>query len=103
MSCRALGVRSYFTRVEAGSPNAVIKPTAIARVVGEWSLRPLEVAYVGDAPSDIEAARSAGVVSVGAAWAPEARLGLLQAARPDFLFRAVPDFASWVAEALDAV
>ena len=103
ISCRALGVRSFFTHIEAGSPNGVIKPAAIARVVGEWSLRPLEVAYIGDAPTDIEAARSAEVVSVGAAWAPAASHSLLQAARPDFLFHDVPDFASWVGQAIDAV
>ena len=101
ISCRALGVRGYFTHIEAGSPNGIIKPAAIARVMGEWSLRPPEVAYIGDAPADIEAARSAGVVSVGAAWAPAASPGLLQAARPDFLFLAVSDFASWVDDAVD--
>ena len=103
ISCRALGVRGYFTHIEAGSPNGIIKPAAIARIIGEWSLRPPEVAYIGDAPADIEAARSAGVVSVGAAWAPAGSDGLLRAARPDFLFQAVPDFASWVGDTADAV
>lgn len=103
ISCRTLGVRGYFTRIEAGSPDGIMKPAAIARVIAEWSLRPSEVAYIGDAPADIEAARLAGVVSVGAAWAAAANADLLQAAGPDFLFRAVPDFASWVTNAVDAV
>ncbi|MCA1841367.1 MAG: HAD hydrolase-like protein [Actinobacteria bacterium] len=103
ISCRALGVRSYFTHIEAGSPNGVSKPAAITRVVGEWSLRPPGVAYIGDAAADVDAARSAGVVSVGAAWTPAASHSLLQAARPDFLFWTVPDFAFWVGEAIDAV
>lgn len=48
---------------------------------------PEEAAYVGDSPYDIEAARAAGVVSVGVSWGafPEESL---RAARPDYL---VPD------------
>jgi phosphoglycolate phosphatase/pyrophosphatase PpaX len=103
ITCRALGIRRYFSYLETGSPNGPVKPAAIARVLRAWSLQPPDVAYVGDAPADIQAARSAGVVAVGAAWAPAASYSLLQAARPDFLFRAVPDFVSWVGDAIDAV
>ncbi|MBA2442443.1 MAG: HAD-IA family hydrolase [Rubrobacter sp.] len=48
---------------------------------------PEEAAYVGDSPYDIEAARAAGVVSVGVSWGafPE---DALRAAGPDYL---VPD------------
>jgi phosphoglycolate phosphatase-like HAD superfamily hydrolase len=96
ISCRALGVQDYFTRIEAGSPNGIIKPMSIGRVIDEWSFRPSEVAYVGDTPADVNAARSAFVISVGAAWAPAASSALLWAAGPDVLFDTVSDFASWV-------
>ena len=95
ISSRSLGLHSFFTHIEAGSPHGIVKSEAILRIVGDWGLNFTEVAYVGDSPIDIEAARSVGVISVGAAWAPGVDCVALKVAKPTVIFVAVEDFSSW--------
>lgn len=58
---------------------------------------PQAVAYVGDAPYDIDAAKHAGVIAVAAAWAISADAAALAARQPQVLFRSVAEFAVWAA------
>ena len=48
------------------------KHERLAEVMQEWNLRPEELVYVGDAPSDIELSHRAGVRIINAAWASTA-------------------------------
>ncbi len=48
------------------------KHERLAQVMQEWKLRPDELVYVGDAPSDIELSHRAGVRIINAAWASTA-------------------------------
>jgi phosphoglycolate phosphatase-like HAD superfamily hydrolase len=100
LSLRALGLDGLFAPVETGSDDAPIKDRCIARVLAHWRLPPRRVAYVGDAPADVSAARAAGVVAVAAAWAPGADAAGLARAGPDALFETVADFADWAQAAL---
>jgi pyrophosphatase PpaX len=49
-----------------------------------------EVLFVGDSPYDLQAGRAAGVKTGAAAWGPHP-LAVLEAERPDFLFRTFRD------------
>jgi HAD superfamily hydrolase (TIGR01509 family) len=91
-----LGLARCFDSVEVGSPVGAIKPLAIRRVLARWNVTPERVAYVGDVPSDIEAAREAGVLPLAAAWAPAADSVTLQALRPVATFVSVEDFLTWI-------
>ena len=97
ISLRRMGLGGRFPLVEAGSPVGGVKPEAMRRVLSQWRLDPSMVAGVGDAASDIRAARSVGIRSVAAAWAPRADSAALAAANPDELFTDANDFRSWLA------
>src|SRR3989442_11069455 len=70
MSLRHFGLDHIFDPIETGSPTGVVKADCIRRVVDRWRVDPTDVIYVGDARADMVAAREAGVIAVGAAWAP---------------------------------
>ncbi len=92
-----LGLAEHFDMVETGSPLGGVKPQAIRSVLTKWDALPHRVAYVGDAPSDIEAAREAGVVPLGAAWAPTSSVQELSALAPLETFPSVQSFIRWIA------
>ena len=96
ISLRYLGVARYFDVVETGSPEGGIKPASIGRVLAHWAARPDEVAYVGDATADVDAARAAGVIALAAAWAATARAEELAARGPLATFPTVADFHAWI-------
>lgn len=101
LSLQRLGLAEQFTLVEAGSPEGIVKPRAIRKVLDAWGVTPEEVgnvAYVGDAPSDVTAAREARVVPIAAAWAPTADPDALSARQPAELFRSIAEFGNWLGE-----
>lgn len=55
-----------------GMPDHNCKHERLQQVMQEWNLRPDELVYVGDAPSDIELSHRVGVRIINAAWAPAA-------------------------------
>lgn len=91
-----LGLTEHFDIVETGSAEGGVKPQAIRKVLAKWDALSRHVAYVGDAPSDLEAAREAGVVALGAAWAPTASVQELSALAPLETFRSVESFIEWI-------
>jgi phosphoglycolate phosphatase-like HAD superfamily hydrolase len=96
MSLKHFGFDTVFDVVESGSPLGVVKADAMRRIVARWGVASDRVIYVGDADSDMQAAREAGVVPVGAAWAASARPAELTAAGASLLFTSVDDFRSWI-------
>lgn len=90
------GIADRFDAVEAGSAEGNIKDRNMRRVLGHWAADPGQVVAVGDAPTDVHAARAAGVVPVAAAWASTAHPGRLAAERPDHVFEAVARFSDWL-------
>lgn len=96
MSLALLGLAPHFAVVETGSAEGPIKPASIRKVLAAWRMAPEDTAYVGDAPSDMRAAREVGVVPLGAAWATTARADSLEAEHPSATFRTVEEFISWI-------
>jgi phosphoglycolate phosphatase-like HAD superfamily hydrolase len=96
ISLRHIGVRHLFDIVEVGSPDGAIKPASLRRVIGQWSLPPGRVAYVGDAPYDMQAAKEAGLVALGAAWADTADASVLRGLEPAAVFEDVREFGAWM-------
>jgi pyrophosphatase PpaX len=98
ISAHAWGLEPYFSGIETGSSDGPVKPRGMRVFLQKWNLPAQAVAYVGDAASDIDAAREAGIVAVSAAWAKSADASALAARHPDALFTQVEDFAAWVDE-----
>ena len=85
-----------FDGVEAGSDNGNIKDQNMAKVLGRWGVDPGEVVSVGDAPTDVHAARANGIVAVAAAWASTTDRSSLDAEQPDHVFDEVSRFSEWL-------
>jgi len=98
ISLRRLCLITYFDLVEAGSPDGPIKPAAIRRVLDHWNIPAAEVAYVGDVPTDMDAAAEVGVVGLGAAWAATSTLRAAPASAAAHTFTTVDTFARWIAD-----
>jgi len=95
-----LGFGDYFEHLEHGHHDGCVKSDNITTVLNAWNMPPEQAVYIGDAPTDIRAARAACVTAVAAAWAPTAKPELLQAEHPDFLFDSWPDFQQWALDNL---
>jgi phosphoglycolate phosphatase-like HAD superfamily hydrolase len=98
ISVPRLGLDRYFPIVEAGKPEGPVKPAAIRSILRRWNLPPQQVAYVGDAPRDMQDARETGLRSIGAAWADSTRIDTLRAEAPDELFTSVEALTAWLNE-----
>jgi phosphoglycolate phosphatase-like HAD superfamily hydrolase len=57
ITIRRLGLRCYFSDVEAGSPDGANKPKGIRMMLARWGRRPAEAVYVGDSPYDMRVGR----------------------------------------------
>lgn len=101
ISLRHLRLAEFFDVVETGSPDGSVKPLAIQRVLAKWGAAPDRVAYVGDVPTDMEAAKEAGVIPVGAAWAVSSSADDLRALSPLETFRSVESFIRWIEKNVD--
>jgi phosphoglycolate phosphatase-like HAD superfamily hydrolase len=96
MTLKHLDLADSFDVVETGSPGGSVKPAAIRKVLVRWGAMPRQVAYVGDAPTDMEAAREAGVIPLAAAWLPTARPEALRAVSPAETFLTLQAFIHWI-------
>jgi phosphoglycolate phosphatase-like HAD superfamily hydrolase len=85
-----------FDAIECGSPQGVVKADAIRRLLERWHLSPADAVYVGDGAADMVAAREAGVLAAGAAWAQGARVRDLEDARADVVFTDAGEFLAWL-------
>ncbi len=101
ISLQQLGLASYFDGVETGSPEGAVKPRCIQRVLKRWGIPPGRVAYLGDAPSDVEASRVVGVQPLAAAWDERSDAAALRALDPLAAFDAVPQFIRWIETTLE--
>ncbi|OGO35199.1 MAG: hypothetical protein A2W35_10845 [Chloroflexi bacterium RBG_16_57_11] len=96
ISMRILGLASRVERLETGFIDRGDKPELIRRVLENWEIPPELVAYVGDIPTDLEAAEQAGVLPVGAAWAKTSSLRQAKLRDRWIVFTRVEDLATWI-------
>lgn len=90
-------LKNFFEIIETGSPTEPRKVDGIKRVLDTLSdFKKEEIIYIGDAPSDIEASRMAGIPIVAAAWAETAEPEKLISLKPDELFYTIESFRSWL-------
>lgn len=93
ISMRVYGLERYIDRLETGSAHGAVKPELIRRVLNCWRLPADQVAYVGDAQSDMADARTVGVLPLGAAWSQPA--SITEADTP-YRFTSVESLKSWL-------
>jgi len=85
-SCRitleTLGLAEMFCTVMTGSEHGNRKAECLRVLMERYGLEAEECVYVGDAASDVRAAREAGMVCYSAAWSPGTGVELLERANP---------------------
>jgi len=96
ISLKDLGLAAYFDIVEGGAPEGVIKPACMRKIIARWGFQPREVAYVGDAPTDISDAKEVGALAIGAAWYENTNIDALKQQNPDELFNSLDGFRIWL-------
>jgi HAD superfamily hydrolase (TIGR01549 family) len=90
------GMADLFEWIETGSVIGNRKCEGITFAIERFNIKPEEAYYIGDAPSDIIAARDAGVGIFSAAWADRVCLEDLKSLKPDKLFRTIKEFDEFV-------
>ncbi|MAD98081.1 MAG: hydrolase [Flavobacteriaceae bacterium] len=91
------GITHYFEMIETGIPTRPSKPDALQRICDAMpDISSQEMIYVGDAPTDVGASHQVSIPIVGAGWAKTTDLRALEMAKPDYLFRTIPDFLKWL-------
>lgn len=101
ISLDKFGLAEFFPDIAAGSPGGPRKGPCITAIRERHGFGPDEVVYVGDVPSDIKAAREAGVGIYSVAWAGTAEPDKLRELNPDRLFFAVEEFSAYLRELLE--
>lgn len=96
ISLRYLGIENYFETVESGSDDGPVKPHLMKKVISNWGFPVEKIAYLGDAPSDVDAAKSVGVIPLSAAWDKSADYGVLMSKSPLAVFKTVDEFINWI-------
>lgn len=102
ITLQRLGLAPYFDLVETGSAHGPIKPQGIRTVLAHWRMAAEEVAYLGDAPYDMQASAEVGVLPLGAAWAATATVTASNDPPPAVLFMTVAHFVQWLDASLSA-
>jgi phosphoglycolate phosphatase-like HAD superfamily hydrolase len=100
ITVRELDLAPYLDAIEPGSPDGDVKASSIAAIVRGWGMDAARVAYVGDSSADMVAARAAGVMALGAGWAPRTDPAALQQAGAAMVFRSVADLHDWIGSRL---
>lgn len=96
LTLRRLGLAARIRRVEIGSERGPRKPRQLALLATAWGIAPAQMAYVGDFPADMIAARGAGVHALGAAWDPGADAAALRGAGAAAVFAAPLELRAWL-------
>jgi pyrophosphatase PpaX len=84
-SLERLGLLEFFDDVVCGSPAGAVKDERLAEMATAAEVASAQIAYVADQPADMIAARKAGVVAIGAAWAAGSSAAALRAAGAAFV------------------
>ena len=79
-SLERLGLLEFFDDVVCGSPAGAVKDERLAKMAKTAEVHRSRIGYIGDQPQDMLAARKAGVVPIGAAWAAASSAAALGAA-----------------------
>jgi pyrophosphatase PpaX len=88
------GIESYFDATVCAdeSPGNKPSPEPILACLEQLGIAAADAAYVGDSPSDIQAARAARVHAIGVTWGVFAS-ATLEAEKPDTLVHTIPELA----------
>ena len=89
-------MNKLFDDVETGSIKGGIKPQMMATIMHKYNLKPDEVLYIGDAPTDIDAARKVGVGIVSVLYGSRIEEDAVKAKKPDKICYTVKELQTYL-------
>ncbi|KRK88300.1 HAD family hydrolase [Lentilactobacillus sunkii] len=89
VSLDSLGLSDSFSPVLSGSPDGSIKAKQFGDVIKQYGATKEDMAYIGDAPSDVTACNEAGIKCYSAAWSINAKTKELEKLNPDDTYTSV--------------
>jgi len=101
ISLKYFNLNGYFDSVETGSIDGSAKKSRIQKVLKSWDFLPEDVLYIGDAPSDVRIAKSAGLRPISVAWDSTADRSQLAQQNPYAVFEQPQDLHNWLAANLN--
>jgi phosphoglycolate phosphatase-like HAD superfamily hydrolase len=99
ITLRHIDIGHYFDAVEVGSPEGDVKARAITKILDAWGVEGRRVMYVGDTAGDMRAARSRGLIAIGARWAGTMSAHALEQGGARMVFASVAEFDRWLRSA----
>ncbi|OGI04872.1 MAG: hypothetical protein A2104_04575 [Candidatus Melainabacteria bacterium GWF2_32_7] len=96
ITLKYLNIGHYFEFVEIGSSEGLIKSEGIKRILSNWQIKKENVAYVGDAITDITESRDAGISPIAVSWASTTDHSSLITHNPHLIFSKTEDFMYWL-------
>lgn len=108
VSCRItlerFGLQDAFCRIGTGAEDRLNKAELMAGLLEEYGLERGEFLYIGDALSDVAAAKEAGVVCLSAAWSGCVDAGRLREVNdPSLVFGSVGGLRNHLAACIDGL
>lgn len=101
ISLKCFNLKGYFDSVETGSIDGSAKKSRLQKVLKSWGFPPEDVLYIGDAPSDVRIAKSAGLRPISVAWDSTADRSQLAQQNPYAIFDQPQDLKNWLAAHLN--
>ena len=95
ISMHILGLGQWVDCVEVGFADRADKPYSMRKVLQRWNMDPQDAAYLGDTPYDMQAAREAGLLPLGAGWAETAVVRTAPNAAAH-VFLSLSEFMTWL-------
>ena len=97
ITLETLGITDCFDLIYTGNDVSKSKPypEALIRTMEDLNLQQDEVLFIGDSHLDIQAGKSAGIVTAAALWGAIEKEKLLNS-NPDHVFETPDDFISYV-------
>lgn len=89
VSLDSLGLTDSFSPVLSGSPDGSIKAKQFGDVIKQFGVTKEDMAYIGDAPTDVTACQEAGIKCYSAAWSINAKTKELEKLNPDEIYTSV--------------
>lgn len=90
------GLKDIFDVIKTGSIEKSIKCECILEVIEQYKLKPQEVYYVGDMPSDIDAARKAGCKIISVLYADIRNETVIREKAPDAICYSVGELEAFL-------
>ncbi len=96
ISLKQYQMENLFDKVKTGSIKGGIKLQMMQEVIDEYKLSADEVIYIGDAPTDIDAARQVGVKIVSVLYGTRIEEEAVKAKNPDAICYSIEDVKKYL-------